>query len=158
MRIITTSSIPGRSFGVFFLDGGKYALLIDEAHQLPQRSRDMFSALLEQTVFADLRRQLGARSRNNRALQGERRAVPRFKPLAEGDEADAASPALFCAQAKKWCEAAQDYVFCGGSFESLLRGAMLSAFFFARIAQGYDERTPRALSGKKENAGAASLP
>jgi Rad3-related DNA helicase len=36
----------------FFLDKGEYALLIDEAHNLPERARDMLSAGIKRRDFA----------------------------------------------------------------------------------------------------------
>ncbi len=44
----------------FFLDKGEYALLIDEAHHLPERARDMLSAGIKRRDFAALRRALRA--------------------------------------------------------------------------------------------------
>ena len=43
----------------FFLDGGKYALLVDEAHNLIDRAREMHSAALELAPFELLRRDAG---------------------------------------------------------------------------------------------------
>ncbi len=40
----------------FFLDKGEYALLIDEAHHLPERAREMLSARVSQADFANLRK------------------------------------------------------------------------------------------------------
>lgn len=42
----------------FFLDKGEYALLIDEAHHLPERAREMLSARIDQRDFAALHRAL----------------------------------------------------------------------------------------------------
>ncbi len=44
----------------FFLDKGEYALLIDEAHHLPERARSMLSARVEKRDFQALRRALKA--------------------------------------------------------------------------------------------------
>lgn len=44
----------------FFLDKGEYALLIDEAHHLPERAREMLSARVAQKDFAALRKALKA--------------------------------------------------------------------------------------------------
>ena len=40
---------PSASLKRFFTDGGDYVLLCDEAHNLPQRAREMYSAELEKT-------------------------------------------------------------------------------------------------------------
>ena len=42
----------------FFLSGGDYAFLIDEAHNLVDRSREMFSAQLSKSDFLELKKQL----------------------------------------------------------------------------------------------------
>lgn len=43
----------------FFLDGGDYALLVDEAHNLIDRARDFLSAVIDLKLFESLRRQVG---------------------------------------------------------------------------------------------------
>ncbi|MDL2206532.1 DEAD/DEAH box helicase, partial [Eubacteriales bacterium OttesenSCG-928-N13] len=43
----------------FFLDKGDYCLLIDEAHNLIDRSREMLSSSIDQRMFSALRRDLG---------------------------------------------------------------------------------------------------
>jgi DNA excision repair protein ERCC-2 len=48
---------PGASLKRFFLDrGGEYTFLIDEAHNLPERAREMFSAELEKRNVLELKR------------------------------------------------------------------------------------------------------
>ena len=42
----------------FFLSGGDYAFLIDEAHNLVDRAREMFSAQLSKSDFLELKKQL----------------------------------------------------------------------------------------------------
>jgi len=45
----------------FFQDGGDYIILLDEAHNLVDRGREMFSASLHRSQFANLRKSLGAK-------------------------------------------------------------------------------------------------
>lgn len=40
----------------FFLDGGEYTFLVDEAHNLVERARDMFSAELDKESWLKLKR------------------------------------------------------------------------------------------------------
>ena len=47
---------PSASLKRFFTDGGDYVLLCDEAHNLPQRAREMFSAELEKTKVLETMR------------------------------------------------------------------------------------------------------
>jgi len=47
---------PSASLKRFFTDGGDYVLLCDEAHNLPQRAREMFSAELEKTKVLEVMR------------------------------------------------------------------------------------------------------
>jgi DNA excision repair protein ERCC-2 len=64
----------------FFMEaGGEYTFLIDEAHNLVDRSREMFSAELSQKAFMDLRRSLKT------ALPGLHRTMGRIvKALSKG--------------------------------------------------------------------------
>lgn len=72
----------------FFMDGGDYALLVDEAHNLVDRSRDMLSASLRQRDIESLRRALGkATSRKSAAYRALSELIAAFKALrAEHDE------------------------------------------------------------------------
>ena len=47
---------PSASLKRFFTDGGDYVLLCDEAHNLPQRAREMYSAELEKTKVLEVMR------------------------------------------------------------------------------------------------------
>lgn len=44
---------PSASLKRFFTDGGDYVLLCDEAHNMPQRAREMYSAEIEKTKVLD---------------------------------------------------------------------------------------------------------
>lgn len=45
----------------FFSDGrGEYAFLVDEAHNLVDRARDMYSAALEKAMFSELKRRVAS--------------------------------------------------------------------------------------------------
>lgn len=58
----------------FFDEGGAYTLLIDEAHNLVDRARDMFSACIIEKTYADLKKMLPAKE-GTPAQRSLRRAI-----------------------------------------------------------------------------------
>ncbi len=66
----------------FFLDKGEYALLIDEAHHLPERARGMLSAGISRRDFSALRRALKADEMARDAYEALGELVKAMKKLA----------------------------------------------------------------------------
>jgi DNA excision repair protein ERCC-2 len=130
----------------FFLDQtGDYAFLVDEAHNLVDRSREMFSAELRKQPFLDLRRSVkGAlppvyRSLgkiNTWMLEARKNAEAAGAPTAESSAPDALYPLLrdFMAAAEKWLEK---------NVKSPFREELLERYFeaggFLRVAEQFDE-------------------
>ncbi|MGI5898547.1 MAG: ATP-dependent DNA helicase [Christensenellales bacterium] len=133
---------PAAQLKRFFMNGksGGYALLIDEAHNLPQRSRDMFTAALEHKSFTDLRRALSVKGRKWALYKAVAEFCRDFKPLSDMPEISEKMPEGFVEAAKKCCDALQEYVPSGMAFESMLMDCMFALIFFCKIAQGYDQR------------------
>ena len=130
----------------FFMFSGKHALLIDEAHNLPQRSRDMFTAVISQKEFAQLRKEVGGTG--GRGNSGKKTLLFRtlakfcsvFKKLSELEEVQEDIPQDFLKAAQVCSEVLQEYVPTGAVFDSTLMDCMFNLMFFCKIAESYDER------------------
>jgi DNA excision repair protein ERCC-2 len=141
----------------FFLEpSGPYVFLIDEAHNLVDRSREMFSADIRKQVFLDLRRgvkqELPALYRSlgriNRWL-ADRRKICRNSPPGQSDERppDTLLPLLrlFLKQAEQWLARNRKTAF---------REDLLQLYFavsaFVLTAERFDEayRTCYTVEGK----------
>jgi len=130
----------------FFLEEtGDYAFLVDEAHNLVDRSREMFSAELRKQPFLDLRRSVkGAlppiyRSLgriNTWMLETRKRAEAAGAPTAERSAPEELYPLLrdFMAAAEKWLEK---------NVKTPFREELLERYFeaggFLRVAEQFDE-------------------
>jgi DNA excision repair protein ERCC-2 len=130
----------------FFLEQtGDYAFLVDEAHNLVDRSRDMFSAELRQQPFRDLRRAVkGALPAvyrtlgriNTWMLEARKRAEAAGVPTADRSAPEELYPLLrdFMAAAEKWLEK---------NIPSAFREELLERYFeaggFLRVAEQFDE-------------------
>ncbi len=123
---------------------GDYIFLVDEAHNLVDRSREMFSAELHKTPFLDLRRSvkgtLPAVYRrlgriNSWMLAARRRVEAAGAPIAESEAPEALYPLLrdFMAAAETWLEK---------NLKAPFREALLERYFeaggFLRVAESFD--------------------
>ena len=130
----------------FFLEEtGDYAFLVDEAHNLVDRSREMFSAELRKQPFLDLRRSVkGALPAvyrclgkiNTWMLAARKRAEAAGAPTAERSAPEEIYPLLrdFMAAAEKWLEK---------NVKTPFREELLERYFeaggFLRVAEQFDE-------------------
>lgn len=130
----------------FFLEQtGGYVFLVDEAHNLVDRSREMFSAELRKQPFLDLRRAVkGALPAVYRCLgrinawmlDALRRTAAAGAPTAERRAPEEVYPLLrdFAAAAEKWLEK---------NLKAAFREELLKRYFetgaFLRAAEAFDE-------------------
>jgi len=130
----------------FFLEqSGDYVFLVDEAHNLVDRSREMFSAELRKQPFLDLRRAVKdalpsvhrALGRvNTWMLDARKRTEAAGAETAERSAPEALYPLLrdFMAAAEKWLEK---------NLASAFREQLLESYFevggFLRVADQFDE-------------------
>ncbi len=130
----------------FFLEKtGDYAFLVDEAHNLVDRSREMFSAELRKQPFLDLRRSVkGALPPVYRSLgkinawmlEARKRAEAAGAPTAERSAPEEIYPLLrdFMSAAEKWLEK---------NVKTPFREELLERYFeaggFLRVAEQFDE-------------------
>jgi DNA excision repair protein ERCC-2 len=130
----------------FFLDvTGDYTFLIDEAHNLVDRSREMFSAELRKQPLLDLRRAVKADlpavhrclgSINTWMREARKRCEAAGVPLAEPSAPEELYPLLrdFLASSEKWLEK---------NMKSAFREELLERYFevggFLRVAEQFDD-------------------
>jgi DNA excision repair protein ERCC-2 len=129
----------------FMEDGGDYTFLVDEAHNLVDRSREMFSAEIRKQPFLDLRRsikkELPAVFRllgriNTWMLSARKRCTEAGGPLAERSAPEEIYPQLrdFLAKAEHWLEK---------NVRTGFREEMIERYFeasgFLRVAERFDE-------------------
>lgn len=130
----------------FFLERtGDYVFLVDEAHNLVDRSREMFSAELRKQPFLDLRRAVkGALPAVYRCLgrinawmlDARQRTAAAGAPAAERRAPEEVYPLLrdFTAAAEKWLEK---------NLKAAFREELLERYFetgtFLRVAEAFDE-------------------
>lgn len=95
---------------------GRYVFLIDEAHNLAERVRDMYTTTLRKSPFSRLSRQLRDKDAASSALRKAMRQVNRYlidtrKEMGERTErADTERDAVLCALLSLFTEAAKDWL------------------------------------------------
>jgi DNA excision repair protein ERCC-2 len=129
----------------FAEETGGYTFLVDEAHNLVERSREMFSAEVRKHAFLELRRSVkGALPAVHRSLgkintwmiAARKRTAAAGAPTAERSAPEPLYPLLrdFMAAAEKWLER---------NAASVFREELLERYFeaggFLRVAEQFDE-------------------
>jgi DNA excision repair protein ERCC-2 len=132
----------------FVLRRGDYAFLVDEAHNLPDRAREMFSAQLEKRAVLRVRRELSQKSsrlyRNLSALNVELLALRKgVLAFAEGGSAQVrGEPPAALVEKARAITAASEELF--GSSPGAATDALLDLYYacrdFVRVAEGFDDR------------------
>lgn len=130
----------------FFADEtGHYTFLVDEAHNLVDRSREMFSAEIRKQPFLDLRRNLkDAQPGLYRTLGRLNAQFVRIRAACEAAGGDMAQPeappalcsllAAFHSQAERWLVRDKS-----ASFREVLLERYFEVGAFLKILEGYDE-------------------
>ena len=109
----------------FFRDGGDFILLQDEAHNLVDRAREMFSAEVRQKDFISLRRNLGRIHKLYKSANNVAKAIP-------GDPADALQQ--FASDCELWFKENPS-----DQSENLL-SSYFNALDYLKTKELYDER------------------
>jgi len=122
----------------------EFVFLIDEAHNLVDRAREMFSAELMKRPFVDLRRVVKKKlpglyksmgKINNWLLKSRKRCREEGRPIVEKEEPDGLYPLL-----RKFLEAAEDWLVLNS--KTPFRDALLDLYFvvsrFLKRAEHYD--------------------
>jgi Rad3-related DNA helicase len=121
----------------------KSAILVDEAHNLVDRARSMFSAEVEKRVFLQLKREFKGRDAGVRyaasALNDHLLNV-RKKMEPARENVDAALPEELVDLLEDFCVQAERVLASGSEDSEVLLEAYFAAMSFIRIAGLYDER------------------
>ena len=135
---------PVVSLKRFFETGGDYIFLIDEAHNLSHRARDMYSAEVKKSDFFAMKKLLEkaprklktALTRVNSAFIALRHAADgeRALLLPAGDEPLCCELTHFCAAAEEWLDEHRE-----GEAHAALLQLYFDARFFLRIRELYDD-------------------
>lgn len=138
----------------YFDQKSKVGLLVDEAHNLPDRARDMLSIELSGKRIEEIRREVG---------RFEGRESPTYMALTQllkvFTRPDAEIEAL-TAPADEWIQAAQNFADVAGDIQSPepeVHKLMLDCVWFARTARQMDEAHYRAMVLPQENRIAVRL-
>lgn len=129
----------------FFAEkSGDYLFLIDEAHNLVDRARDMFSAEIGKLPFLSLRRSIGKRvpelyqvlGRISAWMAGARKRCEETNPFAEKNPPERLFPLLrkFLTQAERWLASNQI-----SEFRAELLERYFEVFGFMRVAERYGD-------------------
>ncbi len=137
---------PVVSLKRFFTDGGDFIFLVDEAHNLVDRSREMYSARLSKAAFYDFKKSLGRPHRrlgsaltklNSQLIALRHRCEEedvRSLVLPQGDSELAKLLMRFCAEAEDFLDEQRE----GAAHDELL-ALYFDARFYLRIWELYDE-------------------
>ena len=122
------------------------ALLIDEAHNLPERARDMLSATISGRQAEELRRQAGKSDGRDsdiyRALTALLNALPKAP---EQPETGREPPPGLCEAAEEAADAIGNSLTALHPLHRELRNFMFECAWFARVGRMFKEDTYRAL-------------
>ncbi|MDR1541958.1 MAG: ATP-dependent DNA helicase [Clostridiales bacterium] len=134
---------PKASLKRFFADGGEYILLTDEAHNLADRARDMFSATISKSDFASAREAFGKKSDLYKITGKISKMIQSFTQLhkpCEGAKAFSAKaqPDALIGVLKEFASLAGETLQKTPSDE--LMNLYFSAMDFLRISDLYDSR------------------
>lgn len=149
---------PVVSLKRFFTEGGDFIFLVDEAHNLVDRSREMFSASLYKSAVYGVKKALGkshrklaaALTKANGELIGLRRrceaAETRALVLPEGVPELEKQLSRLCTACEDWLEEHRE-----GELHAEVLALYFDVRFFLRIAEEYDEKytTLISLSGSE---------
>ena len=126
----------------FFLDKGEYALLIDEAHHLPERARGMLSAKVEKKDFEELRRALKQEEFARSAYEALGEILKAMKKLAlecEESEAREEPPEGLYQPMQDFLEAARPLLSEGLTAHQLLYDRYFEALDYLRVADAFQK-------------------
>ena len=129
----------------FFDHRGSYALLIDEAHNLIPRAREMYSAELSAKNVRTLRREVGKCEGRLSPLYA---ACTRFlKSFEHAEECELRSelPIALIDEAKPFLDALRDRLDSASPFHSLLLEEYFAVSAFLRVSGEFDEETYKTL-------------
>ncbi len=136
---------PAVRLRCFFDRKGSYILLIDEAHNLVPRARDMYSADLGDKEISELRREVGREDGRKSPLYLALTHLYHALSKDAENELSTELPGEFLNSVKAFIEEAKPFL----SYPSPYRGKLADVFFkangFVRASDDFDEETHRTL-------------
>lgn len=123
----------------FFDKSGRYTLLIDECHNLPDRAREMYSAELGDREIRELRRSVGKSDGRQCELYTELTAL--LKSLGHCDECELRSelPMETVNCAKRFSDIAKPYLPLNREYSQELADLYFAVSRFIRVSGEFDE-------------------
>lgn len=128
----------------FFERKGEYLFLVDEAHNLVERSRDMYSATLRKSAFFAFKKELPNHyKRLHSALLEVNKGFVALRKKCEEENADVLRqdemPSELARPLEKFCAAAEAFLeeHRGSAIENSLLEIYFEALFYQKIAEGY---------------------
>ena len=145
----------------FFATGqGPYVFLVDEAHNLVDRAREMYSAQLQKTAFLEVKKKVGKGDRDfGKALTSINRRMLEFRELCQERWTESGAMSLeeaespdgwerellrFSASCEKWL-----FHHAGEEFHSEVLQLYFDVQLYLRIAELYDEHYVTAIYSEK---------
>ena len=130
----------------FAADGGSYAFLVDESHNLVDRAREMYSAELRKRDVLALRRLVdrGRHHALHRSLNALNRVFLEARERCDSPRADAEAPEPLYAPLKTFVLQAESFLATGLERGHPVHQVLLDLYFdvsrFLRVAERFDER------------------
>ena len=125
----------------FFDHSGRYTLLIDECHNLPDRAREMYSAELGDKEIRELRRKVGLKEGRQSPLYASLTAL--LKSLGKSEECELRSelPLSVVNAAKDFSDTVKASIGGKSEYAGELTELYFSVLRFIRVSGDYDEST-----------------
>ena len=129
----------------FFDRRGKYILLIDEAHNLVPRAREMYSAQIGEKELTALRREVGRETGRKSGLYKSLTALIQALPKIEENEIRTEIDADFIKKVKDFWESAKEDLSEPFRFHSELAKLFFDCASFLRTSEDFSSETHRVL-------------
>lgn len=129
----------------FFDRKGAYILLIDEAHNLVPRAREMYSEDLGDKEISELRREVGREDGRKSPLYLALTRLYHSLPKDAENELSTELPDAFLQNVKAFIEDAKPFLSAPSHYRGKLHDVFFKAVSFVRASDDFDENTHRTL-------------
>ena len=129
----------------FFDRKGAYILLVDEAHNLISRAREMYSESLGAKEISELRREVGKEDGRKFPLYTALTHLYNALPKDAENELSSEMPEEFIEKVKDFIEEAKPHLSAPSMYKSKLADLFFKANSFVRASNDFDENTHRTL-------------
>lgn len=140
----------------YFLDGGAYALLVDEAHNLIGRARDFLSAHLDQKMVSQLRRDVGkSAGRNSGLYKSLTNLLNAMKAAVDGIEEETVlyeCPEALISAVESFADESGAFMDPAAPYYPALSDLSFEAFSFLRTHKRYSDKYRTLVNPQKSGA------